>query len=116
MRTGRLTTRVAIRTAVDANTAGSITTTYPSTGARGTRWALREPLSAGERFTSQQLDAEVDHKFTFHADAVTNAIQTRDRLLVGSSSSGDWYDVVGAFTPAYPDNDARVVLATERHA
>ena len=115
MRAGRFDTRVSIRVAVEVNTAGSVATTYPSTAARGTRWAERRPLSARERFTSQQLDAEVDYEFKFRNDAVTRAIIPKDRLLVGSSSDGAWYDITGPFDPEVNRRSAIIVQARRRH-
>lgn len=117
MRAGSLDTRVSIRVPNRTNTAGSVVTTYPSTGARGTRWASRVPLTARERYVSQQLDAEVDYRFTFRSDAVTRAIGASDRLLVGSSSDGAWYDVSGPWEEAtgVGRRTAVVVLARRRH-
>ena len=115
MRAGRLDTRVSIRVAVETNTAGSIATTFPSTTARGTRWANRRPLSARERFTDQQLDAEVEYEFRFRSDAVTRAILPKDRLLVGSSSDGAWYDIIGQFDPDTHRQSSITVQARRRH-
>lgn len=117
MRAGRLDTRVSIRTAVLTNTGGSVETTFPSSAARGTRWSERVGLSVRERFTAQQLDAEVDHRFRFQSDAVTRAIDPTDRLLVGSSSAGTWYDIGGAMDPnELGRRQEIVVFARERHA
>lgn len=117
MQAGRLNTRVHIRGAAETNTSGSYEITYPSTAARGSRWAEKRGLSVTERFRAQQLDANAEYAFTFRNDSVTRAISVKDRLLTGATSSpGEftWYDIVGAYDP---DGKRRIVQvwATARH-
>ena len=115
MRAGRLNARTAIRTAVETNSGGVLTTTYPSSMARGIRWAEKRGLSMVERYRAQQVDADVDYAFNFRSDSVTRAIIPKDRLLVGATSgTHQWFDIRGAYDP-----DSRrkmvMVLASERH-
>jgi len=115
MQAGRLNTRVHIRVPVEVNNSGSLEISYPSTAARGSRWAEKRGLSVTERFRAQQLDANAEFAFTFRNDAVTRAISVKDRLLTGATSGvHEWYDIVGAYDP---DGKRRIVQvwATARH-
>ena len=115
MMAGRLNTRVVIRKSVDVNTGGVLTTTYPSTAARGTRWAEKRGLGVQEQFRAQQLDANADFSFLFRRDSITRAISVKDRLLVGATSAPhDWFDIVGAVDPTGKRKLVQV-WATERH-
>lgn len=115
MRAGRLDKRVEIRVATETNAQGVVTTTFPSSTARGVRWAERRGLTGAEAFRAQQLDASVSYVFLFRNDPVTRAIVPKDRLLMGATSGvHNWYDVRAAMDP---DGRRRTiqVLAEERH-
>lgn len=116
MRSGKLETLVSIRQPVEDNTGGNVTFTYPSSTARGSEYAQRRGLNARERFQSVQVDATVDYEFRFYSTPVTRAIKPKDRLLVGSSSAGNWYDVVGSIDPNENGRNREIkVFAAERH-
>jgi head-tail adaptor len=115
MRAGRLDKRVSIRPAAVTNAQGVVATTYPSSTARGARWAERRGLRGAEAFRAQRLDANADYVFLFRSDSVTRAIRPSDRLLIGATSgTPNWYDVRVALDP---DGRRRVVqvFAEERH-
>lgn len=113
---GRMNTRVQIRQAVTTNVGGSLEVTYPTTAARGKRWAEKRGLSVVERFRAQQLDASADYVFGFQWDSLTKTISVKDRLLVGATSAPGyaWFDIEGAYDP---DGHKRMLLvyASERH-
>jgi len=115
MQAGRLNTRVEIRVPVETNTGGVHEITFPSTAARGTRWAEKRGLSMTERFRAQQLDANAEFKFTFRQDSVTRAISVKDRLLVGATSAPHaWFDIAGSYDPNGRRKSIEI-WATERH-
>lgn len=115
MRAGRMNTRVQIRQPVETNASGSLEVTWPTSAARGTRWAEKRGLSVVERFRAQQLDATADYVFGFQWDSVTRTISVKDRLLVGATSATHtWFDIEGAYDP---DGRKRMLLvyASARH-
>ncbi len=116
MNAGNMETLVSIRRPVETNNSGVVTTTYPSSMARGTEYAEMRGLRPQERFQSVQLDASVDYEFRFYSTPTTRAIVPKDRLLVGSSSDGNWFDVAGALDPNERGRQNEVrVFAAERH-
>ena len=112
---GRMNTRVEIRAAVETNTSGSLELTYPSTAARGKRWAEKRGLSVVERFRAQQLDATAEYVFGFQWDSLTKTISVKDRLLVGATSGlHTWFDISGTLDPA-ARHCLMMVYASARH-
>jgi head-tail adaptor len=109
---GRMNTRVQIRPVVETNSGGSLELTYPSTAARGKRWAEKRGLSMVEQYRAQQLDASAEYMFTFQWDSVTRAISVKDRLLVGATSATHtWFDIAGVQDP---DGRNRMLLVSAK--